>query len=253
MNISFFNGVSGMLTYQEDMNVLAHNVANSGTIGYKPDKSSFSDLLYTRMAVNSPEQPLVGHGIWVQDSHLVYRQGPLIQQGAGGLDFALVGDGFFAVQLPNGTTQYTRNGSFDISIEGNKGYLVNADGSHVLDASGKPIELERETQDGLFNLDGLKDRLGIYDFPNPYGLEHASGSNFKVSDNSGEAVAIIKGKVEGAYANRRYDLLENALEQSAVELADEMVNVIVSQRAFQMNAKIVQTADELEQVVNNLR
>lgn len=253
MNISFYNGVSGMLTYQEDMNQIAHNVSNSGTIGFKPSRSTFSDLLYTRMAVNSEEQPLVGHGVRTGDSHLVFRQGPVIQQGAGGLDFALMGDGFFAVQLGDGTIQYTRNGSFDISIEGKKGFLVNADGAHVLDEAGKPIELTREKADGLFDLDGLKDKLGIYDFPNPYGLEHANGSCFKVSDNSGEAVAIIKGKVEGAYQNRQYQVMENALEQSAVELADEMVGVIVSQRAFQLNAKMVQTADELEQVINNLR
>jgi len=261
MHISFFNGVSGMLTFQEDMNVISHNVANSGTLGYKPDRSSFSDLLYTRMAVNSPEQPLVGHGTRVRDTQMVYRQGPLLLQGATQLDFALTGDGFFALQRTDGSIEYTRNGNFDISIEGDKGFLVTADGSHVLDADGKTIELTREEKDGLFNLDGLKDRLGVYDFPNPFGLEHSTGSCFKVSDNSGAAVPIVKDnkgqiKADGDSAftaNRHYSIRENALEQSAVELADEMVGVIVSQRAFQMNAKIVQTADELEQVVNNLR
>ena len=81
MNISFHNGVSGMMAFQEDMNRIAHNVANSGTIGFKPDKSTFSDLLYTRMAVNSEEQPLVGHGARIGDSRLVYRQGPVLQGG----------------------------------------------------------------------------------------------------------------------------------------------------------------------------
>lgn len=253
MNISFHNGVSGMLAYQEDMNQIAHNVANSGTVGYKPSRSVFQDLIYTRMAVNSEEQPLVGHGIRVMDSHLEYRQGPLLTNGAGGLDFCLVGDGFFAVELTDGSIQYTRNGSFNISIEGDKGYLVDEEGNHVLNSAGKRIELIREKKDGLFDLDGLKDKLGIYDFPNPYGLEHQSGVRFTPNEVSGEAVAIIKGTETGAYHGRSYSIIENALEQSAVELSTEMVDAIVSQRAFQINAKMVQTADELEQVVNNLR
>ena len=250
MNISFHNGVSGMMAFQEDMNRIAHNVANSGTIGFKPDKSTFSDLLYTRMAVNSEEQPLVGHGARIGDSRLVYRQGAVLQGGTE-LDFALMGDGFFAVRRPDGSTEYTRNGSFDISIEGKKGFLVTFDGSHVLDAEGKTIEFEREKADGLFDLEGLKDRLGIYDFPNPFGLEHSSGSCFVPTQTSGEAVAIVQG--ETTYEGRQYQVFSGALEQSGVELADEMVGVIVSQRAFQLNAKMVQTSDELEQVINTLR
>lgn len=269
MNISFHNGVSGMLAFQEDMNQIAHNVANAGTVGYKPNRSVFQDLIYTRMAVNSEEQPLVGHGTRVADSHLEYRQGPLLLNGTGGLDFALVGDGFFALELPDGSIQYTRNGSFDISLEtddggktGNnkgkagstKGFLVNEEGLHVLDSKGKRIELPRlEGKDGLFDLKGLKDRLGIYDFPNPFGLEHVSGVRFTPTAVSGEAVAIVKGTETGDYHGRSYNIRENALEQSAVELSTEMVDAIVSQRAFQINAKMVQTADELEQVVNNLR
>ena len=167
------------------------------------------------------------------------------------LDFALMGDGFFAVKRPSGETEYTRAGAFDISIEGSKGYLVTGDGSHVLDGRGRAIELTRETADGSFDLDDLKDKIGIYDFPNPYGLEHSSGVCFKETGSSGKAKAITQGKT--TYEGRIYDLRQMALEQSAVELGDEMVNVITSQRAFQLNARMVQTADELEQVINNLR
>lgn len=252
MNISFHNGVSGMLTYQEDMNQISHNIANSGTVGYKPSRSVFEDLIYTRMAVNSEEEPLVGHGVRVRDTHLMYRQGPVLQTNGGGLDFALVGDGFFAVQLNDGSVQYTRNGSFDISIEGERGFLVNTDGYYVLDSAGQHIELTKQ-ENGLFDLEHLKDRLGIYDFPNPFGLVHANGSRFVPSDNSGEPVVIIQGSLTGAYQSRNYHILENALEQSGVELGTEMVDAIVSQRAFQINSKMVQTADEMEQVINNLR
>ena len=101
MKIAFYNGVSGMLSYQEAMNRVAHNVANSGTIGFKPDQSVFSDLLYTRMAVNTPEEPLTGHGVKIEDTRLVYRQGPLDITGEK-LDFAMLGDGFFAVKAFRG-------------------------------------------------------------------------------------------------------------------------------------------------------
>lgn len=254
MKIAFYNGVSGMMSYQESMNRISHNVANSGTIGFKPDQSVFSDLLYTRMAVNTPEEPLTGHGVRIEDTRLVYRQGPVLQSGEK-LDFAFMGDGFFAVQRPSGSIEYTRAGAFNISIEGEKGFLVTEDGSHVLDAKGKHIELTRDPGSASFNLDDLKDKIGIYDFPNPFGLEHSTGVCFKETGSSGKATVIdqTKQNAKPAYPGRIYDLRQMALEHSAVELGDEMVNVIVSQRAFQLNARMVQTADELEQVVNNLR
>lgn len=250
MNISFYNGVSGMLAYQESMSRISHNIANTNTIGFKPDRSNFSDLLYTRMAVNSEEQPLTGHGVKIEDSQLVYRQGAVLQTGLD-LDYALIGDGFFAVEHPSGNIEYTRNGAFDISIEGNKGYLVTADGSHVLDAAGRPIELQRDSADGPFDLSGLEEQLGIYDFPNPFGLEHSTGNCFAATETSGEAVVVTLGS--GAAFEREYRLLPGAVEQSAVELSDEMVNVITTQKAFQFNAKMVQTADQLEEIINNLR
>ena len=121
----------------------------------------------------------------------------------------------------------------------------------MLDSRGRTIELTRENADEPFDLDDLKDRIGIYDFPNPYGLEHYSGVCFKETGSSGKAKAIIQGKT--TYDGRIYDLRQMALEQSAVDLGDEMVNVITSQRAFQLNARMVQTADELEQVISSLR
>ena len=127
MNISFYNGVSGLMAYQEEMNIISHNVSNSGTFGYKPDKAVFADLLYTRMAVNSEEEPLAGHGVRLADSRMIYKQGPVLQSGCT-LDFALMGDGFFAVRRSDGSIQYTRNGAFDISTEGKKGFLVTNDG-----------------------------------------------------------------------------------------------------------------------------
>ncbi len=250
MNISFFNGVSGLIAYQESLNRTSHNIANSNTVGYKPSKSTFSDLLYTRMAVNSPEEPLVGHGVRFLDSRLLYKQGPVIQT-ENTLDFGLMGDGFFALQLPDNSIQYTRNGAFDISIEGSTGYLVNALGYYVLDGQGRKIALTAGSQEGLFDLSDLKEKIGIYDFPNPYGLEPVTGNSFLKTENSGEAVSVNNGPP--ANYDRHYQLIQSALEQSGVNLGDEMVSVIVTQKAYQLNARMVQTADELEQLINNLR
>ena len=249
MKISFYNGVSGMVAYQESLNRISHNIANSNTFGYKPSRSTFSDLLYTRMAVNSQEEPLTGHGVKIEDSRLIYRQGPVLQT-ENELDFALMGDGFFAVERPDGSVEYTRSGAFDISLEGGKGFLVTADGSHVLDSRKRAIELPRDSSDGPFDLSGLSDQLGIFDFPNPYGLEPSSGNCFKETEISGAAKAVSAGKND---FDRTYQLVPNALERSAVEMADEMVNVITTQKAFQFNAKMVQTADQLEELINNLR
>lgn len=251
MNISFYNGVSGMVAYQESMNRISHNIANTNTVGFKPSKSNFSDLLYTEMAVNAQPPVLTGHGVRIEDSQLLYRQGAAIQTG-NTLDYALLGDGFFAVKHPNGSVEYTRNGAFDISIEGSKGFLVTADGSHVLDEKGKPIELERNSNNDLFDLSELQNKLGIYDVPNPHAMEPASGSCLRTTAISGEAKAVSLSSGKGN-AGRQYQIIPGALEQSAVDLSDEMTNVIVTQKAFQFNAKMVQTADQLEEIINNLR
>ena len=81
MKISFYNGVSGLVAYQEDMDRISNNISNSGTVGYKASRTNFSQLLYTEMAVNSETNPLTGHGVKADDSRLQYKQGSLLQTG----------------------------------------------------------------------------------------------------------------------------------------------------------------------------
>ena len=114
----------------------------------------------------------------------------------------------------------------------------------VLDSKGKRIELKRDSKDDPFDLSQLPDQIGIYNIENPYGLQPVGDTCFALTESSGEATADRNGSGR---------LIQGALEQSSVDLSDEMVNVIQAQRAFQLNAKMVQTADELEQVINNLR
>lgn len=245
MNIAFYNGVSGMMAYQQGMDIIGHNIANVSTAGFKASRPTFRDLLYTEMYTNGEQVHLTGHGVKVNSTDLLYGQGNLSPTEQP-LDFALVGDGFFAVER-NGRTEYTRNGAFDISLEGDKGFLVTADGGYVLDSKGKHIELPRDENTNLFKLDDLPEQLGIYNFRNPYGLEPTDGSGFLETAISGEA-QVVEPDSEDAP-----DLRSSTLEMSGVNLADQMVNVIITQRAFQFSAKMVQTADQIEEMVNTLR
>lgn len=258
MNIAFYSGASGLLAYQEQMDVIGHNISNVGTTGYKAERATFEDLLYTRMAVNDENDHLVGHGVRNRQRDILFGQGTPVQTG-NPLDYAIMGDGFFAVDRA-GEIQYTRNGAFDISLEGDQAFLVTTDGAYVLDGSGARIELPRQTSGTEdtgsassvkgFDLTGVKNMLGVYYFPNVYGLEATNRSSFLATDTSG--VAVSSTDATGGATGTHY-LIESALEQSSVELPTEMANMITAQRAYQFSSKLVQTADELEEILNNLR
>ncbi|MCI9456340.1 MAG: flagellar hook-basal body protein [Oscillospiraceae bacterium] len=254
MNIAFHNGVSGLIGYQQDLDVLAHNMANVNTNGFKESSSVFEDLLYTEMDTNAEDKHPTGHGMRIRNLNLSMEQGSPRQTNSP-LDFAIMGEGFFAVER-NGRVEYTRNGSLRIGMEGNDGYLVASDGGYMLDSKGQRIKLDRDKETNLFATDNIVDKLGVYLFSNPYGLEQTTQSSFVQTAISGEPY-IYAGNVnkrgEDGQNKSPYTVLQMAVETSNVHLADQMVGMIVTQRAYQMNAKMVQTADQLEEIVNNLR
>lgn len=246
MNIAFYSGVSGMVAFQRDLDTTAHNIANSKTAGYKPGRSSFSDLMYSEMTVRKENADLQGHGVKNQAVDLILTQAGLNRTDQP-LDFAIVGDGYFAVDRGGDEPEYTRNGAFKVSAEGKNGYLVSADGGYVLDSRGRQIKLEQLEGQAGYDISNVAESLGIYTFPNPHGLARADGSSFTITATSGDAKAINRT------ASSDYDLISGALEFSSVDIGDEMIHMIQAQRAFQMNSKIVQTADEIEEMINNLR
>ena len=246
MNIAFYTAVSGMTAYQQDMDVLAHNMANVNTIGFKPLKSSFSDLLYTQMDTNVEGNHMTGHGVRVATTDLLFGQGAL-EQTDNEMDFAIVGQGFFRVERGD-HDEYTRNGAFKISVERGRAYLTTSDGGYVLDERGRYIDLDYFAESNVVDVEGIKDRIGIYTFSNPYGLIPTDGGSFLESTLSGPARSAARDA--DALPN---ELVQGALERSGVDLGTQMVDVIQTQRAFQINARIVQTADEIEEVINNLR
>ena len=231
------------------MNIIGHNVVNSATVGYKATIPEFRELVNTNMDVNINRERdennkiKEGHGVQMFHDDLNFTQGKY-QSTEYPLDFLIAGDGLFAVQNDTGRIEYTRNGSFDVSIEGNTAFLVNAEGKYVLDQNNQKIQLDYKPETNTIDTDTVKPRLGVFSFTNPNGLIRTDGGSFLVSDNSGEPQAASRAD---------YTIYQGSLESSNVELSQEMTNLIVAQRAYQFSSKVVTTADEIEQLVNSLR
>lgn len=247
MNIAFYTGRSGLRAYQNGINIAAQNITNANTTAYKYTTADFRELVYNQMDINAniglqTEQSVnQGHGVKVIDDSLQFTQGALQQTGYE-LDFAIAGTGLFAVDRL-GEIQYTRDGTFDISIEDDAAYLVTSDGAYVLDGLQQRITIPMG-EDGLLDTTGIKEQLGVFDFDNPYGLYRIDGQSFLPTEISGEAVVN---------APENYEIKQQWIERSNVDLAQEMSDVIVMQKAYQFSARVVQTADEIEDIVNNLR
>ena len=250
MNNAFYTGVSGMVSYQKGLDTIAHNMANVNTSGYKTQRSSFKDTLLTKMDVKSNKEELTGHGVRHVKNEYIYSQGAL-NMTERPLDFAINGDGFFKLQRINEDgeelTSYTRAGNFNLSLEGEDAYLVTPTGYYVLDSNGDRIIVDKsKAEDGSNVLDysSLRDKLGVYTFDNPYELEPVGDTMVRATERSGE---------DRLSADGQYDVVAGALENSQTNIVDQMTQLIETQRAYQFSTRIVQTADQIEEMVNNLR
>ena len=255
MNISYFTAVSAMNAFQKDLDVTANNMANVSTNGYKSMRSSFDDLLYTRMDMRPQAQ--VGHGVKNDGPGTVFQQG-IFRKTDRKLDFAISGNAFFAIQTSEDEEEpaYTRDGAFQISSTEDGNYLTTSDGSYVLDQDGDPIELEyKQSEDGgdgtpgELDLDHLAEQIGLFVCENPEGLMHAGVNLFLTGETSGEWVSIEDLDDE----EEKSKVLTMTLELSNSNMSTEMVNLMQTQRAFQLNSRIVSTADQMEEMINNLR
>ncbi|MDR0919131.1 MAG: flagellar hook basal-body protein [Oscillospiraceae bacterium] len=255
-------GKSGMSTYQYDLDVIANNIANVETAGYKATKTSFRNLMFSSMDINKNRefiennrdvdplsQELTGRGVKPMGQDMLYTQGA-VTMSAYQLDYAIQGDGLFAIDYKD-EILYTRCGTFDISVEEDANYLVTPDGAYVLDWEGERIEIPyKRTEGGQWtdevDLAALDPQIGMFTFDNPNGLALRDGTRFSVTEFSGEPQEAEIGS-DGSLLLGRY------LERSNVSIADEMSNLILTQRAYQFSARIVTTADEIEDLTNSLR
>lgn len=235
MYSSFYTAAAGASAQQAKMNVVSNNMANINTVGYKTRTPIFADLLYTNY-----QDPVAGHlqegnGIELSKTDIDFdKMGALMTTGDD-LDFAIKGNGFFAVQdyEGEGEIEYTRDGRFFMTNYDGTFYLTNTDGKVVLDSDESPIEITSTSQDldiGVFNI-AIRD-----------GLMPSGNSDFLAVEKNGEIEAI-----------ENPELIRGSLEASTAELSKEMSLVIESQRAYSYALKMVQTSDEVEQEVNSLR
>lgn len=267
---SLWSAATGMNAQQTNVDTIANNLANVNTVGYKSQVSQFKSLLYqtlqtaTTTAEGDPKPVTSQVGLGVRNSSInqIFTQGSLVSS-ASNTSFAIDGEGFFAVRNANGEINYTRNGDFTWAMSGNNIMLTTTDGEPVMDAMGRTIILAGSfmtnkisiSADGTLHYpddngvpQSLNLTIGTYQFRNPAGLERQGNSLFGVTAASGVAVN------EATNVNvKRSKIVQGYLEGSNVQVADEMVNLIVAQRAYEMNSKAITTTDEMMQQANNLK
>lgn len=268
---SLWTGATGMIAQQLNVDNISNNLANVNTTGYKSEVMEFKSLLYqtiqTKSTTANVEQKPIGAevGLGVRNSAItsVFTQGSLLET-PGEANFAIDGKGFFAVQGVDGETYYTRNGNFVFAIGSEGLVLTTSDGLPVLDSEGEPIILEDDdivTSNITVSRDGtlmypdesnvpqsLDITIGLWQFNNPSGLSKEGDSLYEETDASGEA--MNEAENDSLPKSR---IIQGYLEGSNVQIADEMVNLIVAQRAYEMNSKVITTSDEMLQQANQLK
>lgn len=239
MNIAFFNASTALQAFQRKVENVSHNVANVNTPGFKSQHVRFESALYSQLDVNSEAQLMRGHGVVTTSTTSDFTQGA-VQTTHQVLDFALMGPGFFAKETPDGLV-YTRNGAFRLGESENQNYLVDVQGAFVLDEQLQRIAVNFD--DPNLAIASIKDRLGIFQFDNV--------QNLAVSENNGFVAQVNNRRFIDNQGSTM--LIQGALEMSNMNLTDGMVALINGQRSIQVNARVIQTADQLEEIINNLR
>ena len=266
-----WTAATGMLAQQINLDTIANNLSNVNTQGYKTQVNEFKSLLYqtiqTKTTSANGEQKPVGAqvGLGVRNSAIStnFRQG-IMMESDNETAFAIDGKGFFAVRGDDGNIYYTRNGNFLFTLAANgSSMLANSDGFPVISTAGQPIILSDQynpsritvTADGELcypdeqNLpQPIGINIGLFQFNNPNGLDRLGDTLYGETVNSGQPInEAVNNDVQRSKVISRY------LEGSNVQVADEMVNMIVAQRAYELNSKAIIASDEMLQQANNLK
>ncbi|KHL81744.1 flagellar basal-body rod protein FlgG [Helicobacter pylori] len=258
---SLYSATSGMLAQQTHIDTTSNNIANVNTTGFKKSRADFNDLFYQAMqyagtntsnTTLSPDGMEVGLGVRPSAITKMFSQGSP-KETENNLDVAITGKGFFQVQLPDGTTAYTRSGNFKLDEQGNlvtsEGYLLIPQITLPEDTTQVNIGVDGTVSvtQGLQTTSNVIGQITLANFVNPAGL-HSMGDNlFSITNASGDAVV---GNPDSQGLGK---LRQGFLELSNVRLVEEMTDLITAQRAYEANSKSIQTADAMLQTVNSLK
>ncbi len=259
MNPGLRTAASGMMAQQIRTEVISNNLANVNTTGFKRSRAHFEDLLYQTVngagVIGAPDAETlpavqIGRGVRMSAVQRLHTQGSLEQTNRP-LDLSIEGDGFFQVQLPDGSIGFTRDGSFSISDEG---VLVTQGGYTVIPGIEIPIDAATITisRTGMVSVEtpmgGAEEigRLELARFSNPSGLLTIGENLMKETPASGQAILSFPGE------DGMGRLLQGHLESSNVEIVQEMVDMITSLRAYEINSKAIQNAEQMSEIANSL-
>lgn len=259
---ALWSAASGMKGQQTNMDVISNNIANVNTYGGKKVRAEFQDLVYqtirdagAQSGADSqyPTGLQIGLGTRVAATNRVITQGPL-QTTDNPTDIGIQGEGYFRITLPDGTIGYTRDGSFKLDSQRR---MVTTDGYPLADditidqnAPSDSIVIAGDGQVSCTPAGGTQQNVGqitLARFVNPAGLTAIGKNLFVVSEASGEPIESNPGE-EGAGT-----LTQGTLEMSNVQIVEEMVNMIISQRAYESNSKAVTTSDSMLEIANGLK
>ena len=258
---ALYTAASGMNAQQLNLDNVANNLANASTAGFRKRRLQFHDLLYQNLIVpgsNSTAQTQVSAGLQIGlgtkagASEVIQTQGDFTTTG-NPLDLTIQGQGFFQIRQPNGNIAYTRSGTFQLDNQGN---MVTSDGSPLQPAITIPVNATNISigSDGTVTVtlpgQNTAQQVGsiqLATFANPGGLNSIGQNLFLPTSSSGDAITGTPGGTEGLGT-----LQQGMLESSNVSVVDEFVQMILTQRAYESNQKVVQAADQMIQGVNNM-
>jgi len=271
---SLWSAATGMNAQQTNVDTISNNLANVNTVGYKAQGAQFKSLLYqelqtvttTANGTPKPTNSQVGLGVRTSTINQFFSQGSF-QNSDNPAALAISGDGFFSYMDADGETQlYTRNGNFTWALTETGGTtveLTTAEGNPVLDINGNAITIDNAIASRITigghgriyypNEEGVPEpvndlQIGIWQFRNREGLERVGSAAWRETAASGEPV--LEAEADDIKVS---EIVQGYLEGSNVNVATEMVNLIVAQRAYEMNSTAIQTTDEMMQTANGLK
>lgn len=254
---------SGMYAQQLNIEVIANNIANVNTTGFKKNKAEFQDLMYQEIVVNplsssspgsedaSVNKIQIGNGVQPSSTQKIFKQGDIVETRSQ-MDMAIAGEGFFQIQKPDGTYVYTRDGALKVNAEGklitSSGYKI--DPEVALDENTLGIIVSRDGHIEVEEMNGEKYTVGqleLVRFMNPAGLKALGDNLYAETEASGRPILGTAG------SDGFGEVVQGFLESSNVDIVEEMIAMITAQRAYEMNSKTVKTVEEMMSMANNLK